>query len=288
MFGRLPKEPITVQYLGTEYTQPCLEAVRTLMQQRVSISAVRLLTGLEGRSARHGFLITTELDELIAIRPGFSSGYIGEGPRGLASALQIFDAFGFAVEEHRVPLPLLTRIDGARLTEHDLARIEASVPVMPTRLHDYIYDAGAYHRPLNATLREFEPTIPFGIIDGRLADLAIGFFEDPNSRLMSGYARLEGIIKKRTGLRGAASKLFSSAFEGTAARLTWLGIDPSEQIGRSALFRSVYQTYRNRRVHNEAPSDEAMDLAELLLLNNLFILESSAVVNPECGHGNSQ
>lgn len=280
LLGRLLKDPITVQYLGTAYTRPCLEAIRSLVQQRVPVSTIKLLTGFSGQSAKHAFLIKTELDELIAIRPGFTSGYSGEGPRGLASALQIFDAFGFAVEEHVVPLLLLNRIESAALTVQDLKQLDASMPVMPMRLHDYIYEAGLHHLHLGAKLRAFEPVIPFGLIDERLADLAVGFFEDPNARLITAYARLEGIIKNRTGLRGAAHKLFSAAFEGPTAKLTWLGIDPSEQIGRAALFKSIYQTYRNRRVHNEVRSDDRKDVAELLLLNNLFVLESSAVTNP--------
>ncbi|MEK0363876.1 TIGR02391 family protein [Pseudomonas sp. CBC3] len=277
LLERFLKEPISIQYLGTAFTQPCLEAIRSLIQHRIPISTIKLLTAPEGQSSRHGFLMGTEQDELIAIRPGFTSGYCGEGPRGLASALQILSAFEFQVEEHVVTLRLLNRLESAALTTQDLKFLDTSTQLTPTRLHNYIYEAGMQGRSLGTALRTFEPIIPFGIIDERLADLAIRFFEDPNARLINGYARLEGFIKNRTGLSGAANKLFSAAFEGPTPKLRWLDLDPSEQIGRAGLFKSAYQTYRNRRVHNEVDPNDRLDLAELLLLNNLFVLESCAV-----------
>ncbi|MCY1523989.1 hypothetical protein D9M68_589040 [compost metagenome] len=266
-----------IQYLGTEYTQPCLDALRILIQQRNLTDPVRMLTEKSGSPIRHAFLITTETQELIFVRPGFTSGYNGEGPRGLALALRLLDAFDFHVEEHIVSSKVMDRILSATLTQQDLMNLESSIKVLPSRLYDYAYDVGMHSRPPAAALRSFEPIIPFGIIDDRIADLAIHFFKDTNAQLLTGYSRLESLIRNRTGLSGAGSKLFSAAFRGSPPLLGWPDIDPNEQAGRANLFISVFQAYRNRRAHNELTADQKHDLAELLLLNNLYLLERTAV-----------
>ncbi|MFZ6049543.1 TIGR02391 family protein [Pseudomonas sp. CR3202] len=266
-----------IQYLGTEYTQPCLEALRVLIQQRPQINLVRVLTEKSGSPVRHAFLITTETQELIFIRPGFTSGYQGEGPRGFASALLLMKSFDLHIEEHIVPSRVLDRILTATVTPQDLMDLQKSIAVLPTRLYEYIYNVGAHEALPTNTLRSFSPVIPFGIIDDRIADLAIHFFKDANAQLLTGYSRLESLIRNRTGLSGAGSKLFSAAFRGSPPLLGWPDIDPNEQAGRANLFVSVYQAYRNRRAHNEIIEDQKKELAELLLLNSLYLLERTAI-----------
>lgn len=175
MLERFIKEPYEgPQYLGTVNSQPCLNALRTLLQQQTAISRVRLLTELVS-APRHAFLITTEIDELIAIRPGFTSGYLGEGPRALASALLLLDAFGFHVDEHVVSSRIIDRIVAASLTSKDIKEIDAVVEVRPTRLHEYIFDAGMHGRTSGQVLRAFEPVMPYALIDDRISDLALDF-----------------------------------------------------------------------------------------------------------------
>ena len=43
--------------------------------------------------------------------------------------------------------------------------------------------------------------VPFAIVDGRLVDLALSFWEEPDHRLVTGYRRLEDIVRERTGLQ---------------------------------------------------------------------------------------
>lgn len=266
----------TIQYIGTKYTRPCLDALKSLIQLRVPISQVKLLTANDGQIKIHGFLVITELDEIIAIRPGFASGYPGEGSRALAIAIRLLQTFDIEVEEFDVTGKLMNRLEQAALTLHDLKFLENVPPILPTRLTDYLYDAGMFGQPPGVVLRGFESCIPFALIDDRLADLVIGFFENSNARLMTGYARLEVIIKNRIGINKSASELFQAAFGGGSPVLVWPDISRGEHEGKLLLFKSVYQTYRNRRAHNEIPPNEELDLTELLLLNNLYILERSA------------
>ena len=51
-------------------------------------------------------------------------------------------------------------------------------------------------------------------------------------------------------------------------------MDKSEKVGRINLFTGTYMAYRNARAHKENPKTEL--LAEFLLLNQLYLLESEA------------
>jgi hypothetical protein len=121
--------------------------------------------------------------------------------------------------------------------------------------------------------------MPFSILDGRLMDLAIRFFEQPDECLLTGYRRLEDVIRKRTLLAGQGVKLFAEAFKFESPRLYWNGLDESERRGRAMMFTAITMTYRNPRAHRELHHDVDEQLREFLLLNHLFILEGTAQCN---------
>ena len=73
-----------IQYMGTPYTQDCLEAIGFILQTQQRIEIALLLS----YDQRHAYLIKSARNIYI-IRSGFSSGYSGEGPKGLASSLQL-------------------------------------------------------------------------------------------------------------------------------------------------------------------------------------------------------
>jgi|688.fasta_scaffold159182_3 hypothetical protein len=77
--------------------------------------------------------------------------------------------------------------------------------------------------------------------------------DEPDSSLMSAYRRLEGIIRKPTGLEGdvIGAKLFTKAFRGENAPLYWGNVEPAEREGRAAMFEGIYMAFRNRRAHRE-------------------------------------
>jgi hypothetical protein len=106
--------------------------------------------------------------------------------------------------------------------------------------------------------------------------LAISFWDGPDDKLLTGYRRLEDIVRKRTGIDEHGVNLFSQSFVIDAAKLGWKDIDNSEQKGRGLLFTAAYMAYRNRRAHQELNEYAHHQLAEFLLLNHLYILEKES------------
>jgi hypothetical protein len=73
-----------IEYHGQSgLTQSCLDAIARIFQFGARVTSARLLTACDA----HAFLLSVRESDLIAIKAGFSSGYMGEGPKGLASAL---------------------------------------------------------------------------------------------------------------------------------------------------------------------------------------------------------
>lgn len=123
---------------------------------------------------------------------------------------------------------------------------------------------------------EFPLVIPFAIVDDRIIDLAINFWEKADERLLTGYRRLEDIVRARIGSLEHGHKLFSQAFMGPSSKLKWKEISEAEQTGRANLFVGAYMAYRNPRAHRELREVSNQQLTEFLLLNQLYGLERDA------------
>lgn len=269
------KDLAGVQYLGLGgISRACIEAVVKLIHFGDRINEAKLLS----HGGTHCFLLNINYDERVAIKSGFSSGYSGQGPRTLSDAIQILDRHGVEIDEYEVSKELIDRLDASALTRHDLEFLEETRPVRPTSLYDYVLDDELEDQKLNARLQRYFPkSMLFGLVDPRLVDLAMEFEEQPDKAIMSGYRRLEDIVRKRTESKGEhSSKLFSSAFQKDKGVLHWGEIDPSEHIGRVNLFTGAYMAFRNRRAHQEPDPYAGGDLQEFLLLNHLFVLEREA------------
>lgn len=267
----MPSLLADIQYMGIAgCTQPCLEALSILIQSRVAISDARLLTSGQA----HCFILTVDVGDLLALKSGFSSGYMGEGSRGLSRALSLLMEHEVEVREFDVPSAVIDRIDGSALKKKDLAALELAQPVRPTRWHSYIFEEDWVRRDTGKLWRGWcQPLIPYSIIDPRIFDLALSFWKDPDQSLMTGYPRLEDILRKRTGLYEHGSKLVSAAFTGNGKKLDWPGCHASEAIGRGQLFTGALMAFRNRRAHQELQLSESEALVEFLQLNHLFLLE---------------
>ena len=73
------------------------------------------------------------------IRAGFTSGYLGEGPKGLAKALSLLEKHRIETEEILVSKKLLNRLNSSSLSDQDIDFIFQQKIIRPIRLHDYIY-----------------------------------------------------------------------------------------------------------------------------------------------------
>ncbi len=194
--------------------------------------------------------------------------------------LQLLEAHGVKIDEYVVGGGLLERVNLSALTEADLETIEFARPVRPTRWHDYVLDERWGIDDYVRLWQEFDPIIPFAIVDSRITDLAMRFFRFPDECLLKGYRRLEDIVRGRIGSDRHSAKLFSQAFLGEPPSLVWKGLDAAEQKARGCLFTSAYTGYRNPRAHRELGQESHSQLLEFLLLNHLYVLEKSAAEVP--------
>lgn len=271
-----------IEYYGTAgITARCLRALTMAIQAGDKIEKAYLLSDFDSKSGggTHCFLLFTEFGDPIAIKSGFASGYGGEGPRGLSSALQILIRHNIDIEEYAVDKSLIERVDRSCLTQADLNMLDTQCPVQPTRYYDFILLRDE-HRTYDDNLVKslFAQEVPYHIVDNRIMEQAINLKYNPDANLMTCYKRLEDTIRKRTGLDGeSGTKLFSQAFQAKDALLCWPELPQAEANGRAALFSAVYMAYRNSRAHKENETTPADAIREFLLINQLFILEREAV-----------
>lgn len=263
---------------GIEYhgipggSQDCQEAVMRLLQFGDHIVRVRILSF----SNSHCLIMTKVIGDRIAIKSGFSSGYLGEGPRCFSVVLQLLRTHGAEVDECEVAESLIERLDQSALTIEDIENVDAARPTRPSRWSDYILDKHWRNADTGTLWQEFPPVVPFAIIDSRLMDLALSFWDDPDDKLLKGYRRLEDTVRNRTGRTDSGSRLFSKTFSGPTSSLHWDGLDEGENSGRTSLFIGAYSAHRNPRAHRELQSGASNPLSEFLLLNHLFHLEKDA------------
>jgi hypothetical protein len=265
--------PAGVEYVGLAgISKECQDAVLRLLQYGDKITHTRILSS----SGDHCLLLTVNVGDIVAVKSGFSSGYLGEGPRTFSYVLQVLDAYGVEIDEYIVSAEVIERLDMSSLTQADLEAIEAARPVRPRRWGDYILEPYDERKRTGILWENFPPVIPFAVIDGRITDLAISFWEGPDDRLMTGYRRLEDILRERTGIDEHGTKLIAQAFGPNGGKLTWKDAGEGEHAGRMQVFVGAYMAYRNRRAHRE-PKDRAEKLlTEFLLLNHLYLLEGES------------
>ena len=285
MFKRNPQrlkvtELAALQYIGLNgITQSCLSAIaRQLSDLEEPVRKAALLSC----NSTHGFLLFTEYHAVIAVKTGFSPGYSGEGPRGLAAALTLLQIHNIDVEEYLVDRDYLVRLEQSCLLELDIDAVANGHPVRPRRLYDYIHghDEKESEGPEDLS-RHYPMTIPFGLIDRRILDLAVKFRDGEDSAILSAFRRLEDLLRKRSGLAGEGSNLFSKIFLADDPLLTWDVPDRGEIKGRGNLFNAIYMAFRNARAHREVTSASSHALRELLLVNELYCLEAEALTPAE-------
>lgn len=278
-----------LEYHGSSgITQHCLDAIVMLLQFGERIEKARLLSGeVDQTNCRdHAFLLTLVDGRDVVINTGFRSGYGGEGPKGLSKALQLFLRHNVDIEEYEVNSALMRRLEKCCLLNSDIEAILAARSVSGGRYYDYIWynsEKGNYTFDERAISALYHPLVPLAIVDNRILDLALRLEQDPDASLLTGYKRLEGLVReKHPDLRGlSAARLFSTAYQGENALLEWPDVDKSEAGGRASLFIGVFKSYRNKRAHHEEDTDLKSAVREFLLLNELFLLESTTRVRSE-------
>ena len=266
-----------IQYLGDSgVTQICKEAVIRLIHAGEDIKDVKILTFEEAYSHAHALLLTLRYDIQVIIKGGFASGYNGEAPKGYAFVLNLLRNYTDSINEYIISKSIFERISNSSLTMKDLEYINSIEPVRPNRWYDAVY---LYQDRERSIFSEFPLTIPMALLDPRLIELALDFNKNPDSAIMGAYRKLESIVTERTGLHNESStKLLKKAFQTNDSILYWKDLNSGESIGRASLFSDTFMAYRNNRAHQEPRHDLSDDIREFMLINQLFFLESEAVV----------
>ncbi len=212
------RRPAGIEYVGLSgISRECRDGVLRLLQYGDRITLARIVTS----SNDHCLLLTVNCGDLVAVKSGFGSGYRGEGPRTFSYVLEVLEAHGAEIEEYEVAPDVIERIDSSSLTAADLDAIGAAKPVRSRRWHEYVSERSWEMKKNGLLWREFPLVIPFAVIDERLIDLAVSFWEGPDDRLLTGYRRLEDIVRGRTTIDEHGSKLFAQAFAVKGGKLAW-------------------------------------------------------------------
>jgi hypothetical protein len=263
----------SIQYVGLPgLSAPCRAAVMRLLQFGDKISLVQILSA----GNRHCLLLTVNEQDLVAVKSGFGSGYIGEGSRTFSYVIQLLDAHGAEIREYEVEEAVIQRLDQSALQVTDIKNLAKSSRRGGGNWYDHILDKHYKMKEAGTLWAEFDPVMPFAIIDPRISDLATTFWEGPDAKLLTGYRRLEDLLRARMKTEEYGQKICSVAFNPKGGRLTWDDIPESEAIGRMQLFTGAFMAYRNPRAHKESEWRTKDQLSEFLLLNMLYTMERQA------------
>lgn len=269
-----------IEYLGADgITATCVSAIARLLQDWEVLRPAYLLSC----GQQHAFIVTTHPSDTIAVKSGFTSGYGGEGPRGLSDAVALLESHEVDVEEHEVTNDFLNRLNQSCLLIDDIRALKSTDPIRPKRLDTYRLDHGRSYELANRNLSQKYPrSLPFRIVDPSIMDLAVQFDQNADSALTSAYRRLEDRVRERSGLTTeSGSKLFTQAFLNSDSPLTWHVPDTAESKGRAQLFIAAYMAFRNARAHREGTYTWEEASREFLLINQLFSLERTAVTREQ-------
>lgn len=272
-----------IQYLGDSgVTQICKEAVIQLIHAGEDIKDVKILNFEEAYSHAHALLLTLRYDIQVIVKGGFASGYNGEAPKGYAFVLNLLRNYTDSINEYIISESIFERISNSSLTVKDLEYINSIKPVRLARWYDSAY---LYKEREHNIFSEFPLTIPMALLDPRLIELALDFDKNPDNAIMGAYRKLESVVRERTGLHNESStRLLKKAFQGDNSILYWENLNSGESIGRASLFSDIFMAYRNNRAHQEPRHNLGDDIREFMLINQLFVLESEAVVRQRQVH----
>ena len=272
-----------IQYHGQAGTTAyCQSAIERLLLCQPSLASALLLTSSDQTAVFHAFILTTDTGIQIAIKSGFNSGYVGEGPRGLSDSLKLLDLHRLDIDEVEVPQEVTQRLNASCLTAKDMTMIKNAKKIRPYRFWDYVEPFNEYEQRQGNPWRDRPVDLPLPLIDDRLINEAIAFWDDPDGTLMKSFRKLETIVRGRLQAHGnetedwVGAKLFGRAFNGDDAPLSWPNIPNAERIGRTSLFTGAFSAYRNRRAHHEGSTCAHKLANEFLLINQLFLLEQEA------------
>jgi hypothetical protein len=126
-----------IEYVGVAgISKECQDGVSRLLQYGDQITHARILSS----PSDHCLLLSVNCGDIVAVKSGFTSGYLGEGPRTFSYVLEVLQAQGVNIEEYTVSPEMIERLDMSSLTSADLKTIDTAKPVRGSRWRDYLLE----------------------------------------------------------------------------------------------------------------------------------------------------
>jgi hypothetical protein len=273
-----------IEYRGNRgTTQACLEALAFFLQEMRERGKAVICSGpKDTNGARSHALVLLVDDQPRAIIPdGFASGYLGTGPWGFEKAIQLLDSCKWDINEAELSESVFRRVADGEATRAELERIVSGNLHPISQVFLYLTRDALSAEVIAESWNHVRVSIPLPIIDKRILDLALSFWDDPDAALNRGYRRLEDRIRERCGFNSSAdfgARLFSRAFGNDKSPLAWK-YDDEYSTNHTQTFVGTFAGFRNRRMHREPVHEsDASLLRELMQLNTLFALELELVV----------
>ena len=280
-YSSFSSQSVDIEYHGAAgITQNCIEALQRALQFGDELVQAIILSFEQ----KHGLYLKDNFEHSIIILPGFTTGYIGEGPRGFSYCLALLEANGTPVDEVILPKEMYKRLENGALLFGDIEFFEESRPVRPKRHFDFILEQHWKNKQEGNLWTEFKPVIPLGLIEPRLIKLARNFSGDPSDVVFKAFRLLEDTVRQRIKTEEHGKKVFSVAFHGSTSPLYWPNVEMSEQVGRANLFIGAYLAYRNPKAHREMEENLTDLMRQFLVINQLFFMESEAIIRPSEGN----
>jgi hypothetical protein len=172
-----------IQYMGlARGARSCRDAVMRLLQGGVRVAKARIITAGD----EHALILTVDDADTIAIKTGLNASGESRGLR--AQTLRLLRTHGAEIDEFEVDPSYLRRIEVSALTRQDLEDLDDALPLRPVRWTAYLDDADTEGVALPHSL-------PLGLVDGRLMDLALRFQEAPERSVAGAAKRVEAVAR---------------------------------------------------------------------------------------------
>ena len=266
-----------IQYLGTPYTQDCIEAIALVLQIEEQVETALVLT----YDHNHCFLIKG-YRSLYLIRNGFRSDHISEGYKGFVKALKLLQTHQVDIKELIVTLKEFETIKQNSLGDNHIETFLNNPSSRTNTIYEYISNLDyMLDKPLK-TDNYYPNGLPLALIDERILDLALKFKTDADSSIMNAYTRLEDIVREKIDSKKFSSSLMEDVFcsdlkKNRLSIFKWESENEESSTAIGRLFVNTFKAYRNQRAHSEVKKSLKQLQREFLLINELYLLESEAI-----------
>ena len=280
---------LEIRYIGDIGTFETLKAVRHILGEGYRPLRGWIISSLDSDGTGEHCIYLESDGRPLVITGGLTSGYNGEGARGLATVLCLLREFSCYPTDSGVTRDVLTRARHSALTWRDVSLIKSGGNRRSQAVVRYIN--AAYHRP-DDIWKDCPPSIPWSLLDPRLRRIAYEFHRDPDATLFKAFRLLEDNVRERVGARafhkdgGHIANIWNVAFAPEDSPLHWPRLNAKEAVGRRLLFEGAAATIRNPRAHQASVSD-AKAFEEMMLLNLLYTYEAEAKDREPSGKSNA-